>query len=208
MKRLLLLAAAAFGAAALAPAASAESPAEHGQGARLTKFEAGTLRAVVAGPGAGDKSTSYLLDYTITNESGAARKPALRLEVRTKDTKRTHGDFYDAAAFKAFARETRTAEPASTAKLRSSDLDAGAKASGLADFGTIDPYSDSFQVRVYGLYDPVFRDKLGKTWWENRVLVLNYERTGDEYDRYRDPIRLASTVVELEGEPKAVHPAK
>lgn len=174
-------------------------------GKLLTRFDAGELEAIVAGSG-DVKSTSYLLGYKVTNESGAAAKPRLRLEVRTTDTKKTHGDAFDSAASKAWAAARRMKEaPASTSGLRGTELDAGATASGLANFGTIDPNSDEFQVRVYGLYDPVYRDRWGKTWSENRVLVLSYKRAGDEFDRHLDPLSLVSTTVEVEGERAEVH---
>ena len=48
--------------------------------------------------------------------------------------------------------------------------------------------------------DPVTRDRKGNVFSENRVLVLNYRRYGDEYHRHDDAIKLVSTSEELEGE--------
>lgn len=190
-------------AAALAIAAALPSAADAG-GRRLTGFEAGAFQPVLAGAKLA-KSTSYVLDYKITNEGSGAARPALRLEVQTLDTKRTHGDAYDAAVFAAVGGGTA---PSSTAQLRSAELAAGKTASGLANFGALDPNSDSFQVRVYGLFDPVYRDRQGRVWSERRVLVLSYERSGDEFDRHLDPITLTGTKEELEGEPKLIRDSK
>lgn len=205
MKRSILLSSLLAGTAVAV--VSFASHADAG-GLRQTRFDAGTLRPVIAGPATG-MSTSYVLDYKITNETKDARKPALRLEVKTLDTKKTHGDVYDAAVSAAVAKEQRAkTAPASTGSLRAADLAGGATASGLANFGNIDPNSDSFQVRVYGLYDPVYRDRFGKAWSENRVVVMTYSRSGDEFDRHLDALTLTSTTEEIEGEVKPVHPEK
>lgn len=189
-------------ALALALAAALPSQAVAG-GRRLMRFEAGTLQPVIAGAKT-KKSTSYVLDYSVSNESGGAARPNVRLEVQTLDTRRTHGDAYDAAVFAAVGGGTA---PSSTAQLRAAEMAAGAKASGLANFGAIDPNSDSFQVRVYGLFDPVYRDREGRVWSERRVLVLSYERTGDEFDRHLDEIRLTGTKEVVDGEPVLVREA-
>ena len=63
-------------------------------------------------------------------------------------------------------------------------------------------------MRVYGLYDPVTRDRKGNVFAENRVLVLNFRRYGDEYSRHEDAITLVSTDEELEGEPVLLQAAE
>ena len=82
----------------------------------------------------------------------------------------------------------------STAKIRAAELAAGASVDGLANFGRIDPNADDLEVRVYGLFDPVWRDRKGNVYSERRVLVLTYGRQGDEYNRQDDPITLVSGV--------------
>ena len=78
---------------------------------------------------------------------------------------------------------------------------------GLAHFGRIDPNADELEVRVYGLFDPVWRDRKGNVFSERRVLVLKYRRYGDEYNRPDDAISLVSTSQEVEGEPVLLTPA-
>lgn len=200
-----------FGAAAaiVAGAAFAASDRADAGGRQLVNLTYGSLRPVFASFQPGEKgSTSYVLDYKLANAIDKAVKPGVQFVLRT-ETKKDYGDHYDAAAFRAAAKALGLkAAPASTATLRGTELAAGGTAEGLAHFGNFDPNSDSFQVRVYGLWDPVFRDKQGRTWSERRVLVLSYRRAGDEYDRQLDEIRLESSKEELEGELVRIHEPK
>ncbi len=202
MKRTLLAtrtALAVMAAAAITVAAVLASPsADAGDRWRLD-FEAGDLAAIVAGG-----SPHYYMQYTVTNGTDAARKPRIRLEVQT-ETGKSHGDHYDGATSRAVAKRAGKASLDSTLRIRRRDLDAGASAGALAHFGRIDPNADKFEVRVYGLWDPVYRDRRGIAWSERRVLVLKYARTGDEYRRHEDPIRFVGKSEEVEGEPVKLH---
>lgn len=170
-------------------------------GHRLVDLARGTLQPVFASGPTGRGATSYVLDYKVSNAVGKPVRPTLRFELRT-DTNKTHGDSYDAHTFRAATKLLgRKEEPASTASIRASELAAGASVDGLANFGAVDPNADDLEVRVYGLWDPVYRDRWGRTWSEKRVLVLKYERKGDEYDRHYDAIRLVSAQEVLEGDP-------
>lgn len=198
----------AVGAAALVAVVAAAVPdvAEAG-GSQLVRFDRGAMQPVYSTTG-GKGTTNYVLDYKVTNVGAKDVRPGIRLELRT-ETSKTYGDVYDAATWTSATKIlARKAEPSTTAAIRAADLASGASADGLANFGAIDPNADSFQVRVYGIWDPVFRDRQGRTWMENRVLVLSYSRSGDEYDRQLDPIRLDSAKEELEGEPIQLHTAK
>lgn len=176
-------------------------------GRELVKFSKGSVQAVFAGS-SGKGATNYVLDYKLTNAVSDAVKPGIRLELRT-ETGKTFGDVYDTATWRAAkAALGRKDDPSSAASIRGADLAAGASVDGLANFGAIDGNADKFDVRVYGLWDPVYRDRQGRTWSETRVLVLSYSRSGDEYDRQLDPIRLESSKEELEGEPVQLHVAK
>lgn len=189
-------------AAALCAVSAGDGPAE-AAGLQLFKFDAGTFQPCFAGGPTGKGQTNYVLDYTLSAATKSARKPGVRLELRT-ETKKTFGDVYDAATWKAATKLLgRTSEPKSTSALRTTELEG--KAEALANFGAIDPNADEFEVRVYGLWDPVWRDRLGRTWSENRVLVLSYRRWGDEYDRQMDAVRLVDTKQELEGEVVQLH---
>jgi hypothetical protein len=162
-------------------------------------FEPGDFANVVTRTGKKD-SAQYYLSYTVKNGGDEAREARLRIELRT-ETAKTYADRYDAAASRAYAKaKGLKMAPSSTFGLRKSPLAAGAKVAGLATFGSIDPNADKLQVRVYGLWDPIVKDDKGHVWAERRVLVLDYERRGDEYRRAEDTIMLKSKKSELEGE--------
>lgn len=202
MNRSLLIPAAA---ALVLGAALAVGPSADAGGRRLLRFEAGTFQSVVSGTGA-RKATNYVLDYKLTNTTDGAVRPRIRLEVRT-DTGKVHGDAHDPAASAAAAKALRLkAAPSSTAQLRTADVDSGATASGLACFGTVDPHARVLEVRVYGLNDRVYRDLQGRVWAENRVLVLTYDRPGDEFDRQLDPVTLRSVKEIVDGDPVHLNP--
>jgi hypothetical protein len=193
MKRYLIAAAVVAGLVAGAVSAVPQADAA---GIRLLNFKAGEFTNVVAGGG-----SHYYLTYTLENARDDATKPKLRVELRT-DTDRTYGDHFDARVFEAAAEAHDHDGYSSAAKIRSADLGAGASVDGLANFGRIDPNADDLEVRVYGLFDPVWRDRKGKVFSERRVLVLKYKRQGDEYNRQDDPISLVSTTQEVEGDPQ------
>lgn len=203
MHRTLLLPAAAL----VVGAGLLLGPSADAGGRRLVRFEAGTLQSVISGAGA-RKSTNYVLDYKVTNETKDAVRPRIRLEIRT-ETGKTHGDAHDgptaAAAAKAMHQKS---PPPSTAQVRAADLASGASAPGLACFGTVDPHARVLEVRVYGLNDRVYRDRQGRVFAENRVLVLTYDRPGDEFDRHLDTIKLRDVREVVDGEPVHLNPKK
>ncbi len=187
-----LVAAALLGAGLLTALASSDPAGAQSARWRLD-FEPGDFTFVVAGPASsGSGRAQYYLPYTVSNGTDSARRPRLRLEVRT-ETKKTFGDFYDADAYRAIAKDLRAKSVKSTAMLRGADLESGKSTSAAAHFGTMDDNADNLEVRVYGLWDPIIHDRRGKTWVENRVRVLKYRRYGDEYKRYLDQISLEST---------------
>lgn len=198
MKRYLIAAAAVAG---LVAGVVAATPSADAAGLRLLDFQAGRFSNVITGGKA-----SYYLTYTLANSRDEATRPKLRIELRT-ETDKTYGDHYDSRAYTAAAEANDHEGYVSAAKIRSADMAAGASADGLAHFGRIDPNADFLEVRVYGLFDPVWRDRKGNVYSERRVLVLQYRRYGDEYNRPDDPITLVSTSQEVEGEPVLLQPA-
>jgi hypothetical protein len=206
MNRHLLLASAAVLAGASSAACLTSGDADAG-GLRQLQFSKGELRPLFAGS-MGSGVTNYVLDYKVTNGTAKPVKPRLRLELRT-ETAKTFGDSYDAATWAAAKEALHVeADPVTASSLRTSEMAAGAAADGLANFGAVDPNADRLTVRVYGLWDPVYRDRQGRTWSETRVLVLSYSRAGDEYDRQYDELHLDSAKEELEGDPVQLHPKK
>jgi hypothetical protein len=191
MKRYLFAAAAVAG---LVAGVFSASPSADAGGIRLLNFEAGEFSNVVAGGNA-----HYYLTYSLTNPREEATQPKLRIELRT-DTDKTYGDHFDARTSTAVAEETGNDDLKPASKIRAESLDGGASVEGLAHFGRIDPNADGLEVRVYGLFDPIWRDRKGNIFSERRVLVLDYKRQGDEYNRQDDAIRLVSSSQETEGE--------
>jgi hypothetical protein len=188
----------AIGAAALL-ATGALGPADAEAGARWKlDFKPGTFANVVAGSGK-TKRAKYYLPYTVTNNSGEARDVRLRLECKT-ETGKTNGDHHDASVFDALKKEWKKTEILSTSELRKSKLENEESFEAVAHFGSLDPAADELTVRVYGLWDPVVRDRKGRLWTEKRVLVLKFSRPGDEFRRHEDKITLVSTTEEVEGE--------
>jgi hypothetical protein len=196
-----------LGGAAVAIVAAAASTAVQGGrdavagGHRLVDLTRGALRPVFSSGPVGRGATNYVLDYKVSNAVGRPVKPTLRFELRT-ETGRTYGDSYDAHTFRSATKLLGLkSEPSSTASIRAAELAADGSVAGLANFGAVDPNADDLEVRVYGLWDPVYRDRFGRTWTETRVLVLTYSRRGDEYDRQYDALRLVSAKETLDGEP-------
>jgi len=193
MKRYLI---AAVAVAGLIAGAALSAPSADAAGLRLMNFKPGQFDNVIS-----NRKASYYLTYTLENARDEAARPRLRIELRT-ETEETYGDHRRAPAAKAVAKALKKdGGYKSAVQIRAADLAAGASVDGLAQFGRIDPNADYLEIRVYGLYDPVTRDRKGNLYSENRVLVLNYRRYGDEYNRQDDAIKLVSTAEVLEGEP-------
>jgi hypothetical protein len=187
--------------AALLVAAAAwllpSSPAGAAGGRARFDFTPGEMS--VAFVGTGRSAASYYLPYKVANPMDAARTPRLHLEVKT-ETGKTYGDFGDARVVAAAEKALKTSGLKTTSGLRAQEIAAGGAADAVANFGAIDPNADDITVRVYGLWDPIVRTKQGKVFKETRVLVLQFSRIGDEYDRPMDPIKLVSKKEEVEGE--------
>lgn len=205
MKRILAAAALALVGASVAALSSGDAVA----GARTRiDFDPGTFSYALVAPRDGVGRVQYYLPYTVKNTADDEQTPRLRIEVRT-ETKKTFGDHFDAKAYEAIAKDMRTKSVPCTFDLRKSALAGGATASAAAHFGRMDDNADELEVRVYGLWDPVYRDKRGVRWRENRVLVLKYRRYGDEYSRYEDKIHLMSRSTEIEGtRDEIIYPGK
>ncbi len=179
--------------AALLAAPSADA----GGGRARLDFIPGEMSVAITGHGR--EAARYYLPYTLTNPMDEARAARLHIEVRT-DTGKTYGDRSDARVTAAAAKALKIPDLKATVALRASDLAAGGSVRAVANFGSIDPNADDLTVRVYGLWDPVVRTRQGKVLKETRVLVIQFGRTGDEYDRPMDPIKFVSSKEEVEGE--------
>jgi hypothetical protein len=200
-RRLLVSAATAalFGAVAavsFAPAAGA------GGGRSRLEFVPGEMTVAITGHGR--SAASYYLPFTLKNPMDEAIAPRIYLEVKT-ETGKTYGDRPDHKVIKAAQKSLKTKDLKTTLELRAQELAAGGSSQAVANFGAIDPNADDLTVRVYGLWDPIVRTRQGKVYSEKRVLVLEFARYGDEYDRPMDPIKLKSSKEVLEGDPAELY---
>jgi hypothetical protein len=200
MNRKLLFSASA---AALLGAAAAyvgvgSSPAQAGGGRPHFEFTPGEMTVAITGYGR--DAASYYLPYTLKNPMDDARTPHIYVEVKT-ETGKTYSDRPDSKVVAAAQKSLKQKDLKTTIEVRSQELAAGGSAQAVANFGNIDPNADDITVRVYGLWDPIVRTRNGKVFSEKRVLVLQFRRYGDEYDRPMDEITLKSSKEEVEGEP-------
>jgi hypothetical protein len=176
-----LVAAAALGAAAVA--AAQELRWELG-----FKHEKPDWVKVAAADGT--SSIGWFMTYEVENKTGAARKPTLRILLRT-DTKKEIADGGDARTLLA-AKKRLGLEKVTTAVDLRSGIDDGAKVSCVAAFGEVDKYAKDIELRVYGLMDPVTRVK-GKEVYEVKYWSVKYNRKGDEFNRTEDPWTVVSS---------------
>jgi hypothetical protein len=154
--------------------------------------------------GQGSDTANYYLSYKLANPMDEARTPRLYVELKT-DTGKTYGDRSDARVLAAASKALKAPDLKSTGDLRSKELAKDETVHAIANFGPIDPNADDMTVRVYGLWDPIVRTRQGKVYSEKRVLVLEFGRRGDEYDRPMDSISFKSRREEVEGEPSELY---
>ena len=77
-------------------------------------------------------------------------------------------------------------------EVRGEKLADGASVELLVSFGKIDPNVDFMGIHLQGLADRVYRDK-GKTFVEDKILLLEAARPGDEFLRQYDLIKVKTT---------------
>lgn len=143
--------------------------------------------------GTGGKSAvKWYMTYRVENATGAARKPAVRA-VLLADTVRNNEfpDTGDAATVKAVKEKTGAKELSTAADLRAG-IEDGKTVSCVATFGGLNDEAKKFELRVYGLMDPVTQVK-GKEVFEVKYWSAKYERKGDEFQRTEDPWKLVSS---------------
>jgi len=196
-QRLLFSAAAALLLGAVA-AHLAGGSAQAAGGRSRFEFAPGSMSVAITGTGR--DAANYYLPYTIKNPMDEAMTPRIYVEAKT-ETGKTYGDHPDHKVIAAAEKALKTKGLKTTLEVRAEALPAGGSVQGVASFGNIDPNADDITVRVYGLWDPIVRTRQGKVYSEKRVLVLEFARQGDEYDRPMDQIKLKSSKEVLEGDP-------
>ena len=144
-------------------------------------------------------AVAWYMAYDVENKTGAARKPAVRCEIRT-DTKKTFSDNADPLVIAAAKRALDVKEIATAADLKKG-IEDGAKVKCVATFGAVDDEAKKLELRVYGLMDPVTMVK-GKEVFEVKYWQVIYERKGDEFGRTEDPWKTVSSGWKTEEETK------
>lgn len=144
-----------------------------------------TLRGV-EGPGA----YAYLT-FTVTNKTGRDVPLSLGLWATTDVPGRTYRGTIDPVVKAALERRSGK-EWKTLTDVRGSTLADGESVDLIVTFGKIDPNVDRLDLHVLGLCDRVYRDK-GRTLVEDKALVLQTSRPGDEYERQHDLLRIGKT---------------
>jgi len=144
-------------------------------------------------------SIAWYMTYRVENKTGAARKPAVKVQILT-DTKKTFADNGDAMVISA-AKKALDVKTLSTAVDLKKGIEDGAAVDCVATFGEVDPLAKRLDLRVYGLADPITMVK-GKEVYEVRYWQVIYERKGDEFSRTEDPWITVSSGWKTEEEKK------
>jgi hypothetical protein len=134
------------------------------------------------------------LTLTVTNKTGREVPLSLGVWAETDVPNRTYRGLIDPVVKDAVEKQTgKTYKSLTEARGPIAD---GASVDILVSFGKIDGNVHVLDTHVLGLLDRVYRDK-GKTYVEDKALVLHLERTGDEFERQND-------LLKIKGSPKWV----
>ena len=141
-----------------------------------------TLRGV---EGAG---TYAYATMTVTNKTGADVPVSLGVWAETDiSTRKYRGTTDPLVKAEIERRSSKTWKTLTEA--RAEPLADGASIELFVCFGKIDPNVDVLDIHVLGLADRVYRDK-GKTYVEDKALVIHTARPGDEFVRQHDLLRV------------------
>jgi len=140
--------------------------------------------------GAEGPGTYAYATLTVTNKTGREIPLSLGVWAETDVAKRTYRGTTDVVVKGELERRTGKKWKTLT-EARAEPLADGASIDLFVCFGKIDPNVDVLDIHVLGLADRVFRDK-GKTYVEDKALVLHVTRYGDEFTRQHDLLRLKS----------------
>ena len=132
----------------------------------------------------------WYMTYQVENKTGAARKPAVRVEILT-DTKKTFRDNADPLTISAAKKALDVKEIATAGDLKKG-IEDGATVKCIATFGEVDNLAKQLELRVYGLMDPITMVK-GKEVFEIKYWQVTYQRKGDEFGRTEDAWKVVSS---------------
>jgi hypothetical protein len=157
-------------------------------------FAIGKPEVVIVRNALGEGTPFLVFPFKVTNKTGKERSMTLSIIARSDTEKTVDGkkqrvetrSTSDARAQEALEKKLKR-------KLLSmSDIQGtigdGETKEGLAVFRNPDAEMDRVEFRVHGLVDPI--DIVdGKRYVEEKVLVLHYERPGDEFGASSDPLK-------------------
>jgi hypothetical protein len=143
----------------------------------------------------------WYLTYTVTNNTDQEIPLGIGIKAET-DTGKKYRDSIAPLAEKALKEKTGK-EYKNALAMRKGKIGPGDKIEAVALFGSLDPNWDVLTVHIAGLYDTV--DVVdGKKFFEKKVLVISWERPGDEFESSVDPITFKSKKWVIEGERREI----
>ena len=137
------------------------------------------------------KGTYGWCTFTVSNKNGRDVPVSLGVWAETDVAGRTYRGTLDPVVKDAVERRTGKTYKTLT-EARAAPLPDGESIELFVSLGKLDPNVDVLKVNVLGLADRVYRDR-GKTVVEDKALVLTVVRSGDEFLRNQDLLRLQST---------------
>ncbi|MSR48145.1 MAG: hypothetical protein EXS13_13980 [Planctomycetes bacterium] len=149
---------------------------------KADKISSVTLRGV---EGAGNYG---YMTFSVSNRTGREVPLSFGVWAATDVPGRTYRGTIDSVVKAAVEKSTGKTYKTLT-EVRGEKLADGASVELIVSFGKLDPNVDLLDVHVQGLVDRVYRDK-GKTYVEDKVLVLEAARPGDEFARQYDLIKV------------------
>ena len=149
----------------------------------------------------GDPYVVYYQTIKLTNNSDGEVPLKVKLVGKTDQDKTYHGTI-DLIAKKALEKKKKKKFKSAT-EIFKGKLGAKESMDAVVFYGKTDAEWDKLTVRITGLVDPI--DKVdGKYFYEKKVLVLTYDRPGDEFERTEDDITFKGSKWELVGERKEI----
>lgn len=149
---------------------------------KADKISTVTLRGV---EGAGNYG---YMTFTVSNRTGREVPLSFGVWANTDVPGRLYRGTIDPVVKEAVEKATGKTFKTLT-EVRGEKLADGASVELIVSFGKLDPNVDLLDVHVQGLVDRVYRDK-GKTWVEDKVMVLEAARPGDEFARQYDLVKV------------------
>lgn len=140
-------------------------------------------------PAEGAGTYGYML-FTVTNHNGRDVPLSLGVWAETDVPGRTYRGTIDPAVKLAVEQRTGKAYKTLT-DVRGTMLADGESVDLIVSFGKLAPNVDLLGIRVQGLADRVYRDH-GKTLVEDKLLLIEAARPGDEFLRQYDLIKVKS----------------